>query len=131
MLYFTRWKAAAILLTAFVIMLFAVPNFLPAGMVASWPKWAQRHIVLGLDLQGGSYILLEVDSKAVRKERLDALRDDVRRVLRDARIGYTGLVVRGNGVEVTIRDQNSLRRGADQAARAVAAARRHPERHRP
>jgi preprotein translocase subunit SecD len=104
MLYFTRWKATAILLTAFVICLFAVPNFLPEKMVASWPKWAQRHVVLGLDLQGGSHILLEVDTKAVRKEMLETLRDDMRRVLRDARIGYTGLVVRGNSVEVRIRE---------------------------
>ena len=104
MLYFTRWKAAAVVLTALVICLFAVPNFLPEKMVAAWPKWAQRHIVLGLDLQGGSHILLEVDSNAVRKEKLEATRDDVRRVLRDARIGYTGLVVRGNSVEVRIRE---------------------------
>ena len=73
-------------------------------MVDSWPKWAQRHVVLGLDLQGGSHILLEVDTKAVRKEMLETLRDDVRRVLREARIGYIGLVVRGNGVEVRIRE---------------------------
>jgi preprotein translocase subunit SecD len=104
MLYFTRWKAAAIVLTALFVCAFAFPNFLPEKMVASWPKWAQRHVVLGLDLQGGSHILLEVDSKAVRKEMLETLRDDVRRVLRDARIGYTGLVVRGNGVEVRIRE---------------------------
>ncbi len=104
MLYFTRWKAAAILLTAFIVCLCAVPNFIPAKVVDSWPKWAQRHIVLGLDLQGGSHILLEVDTKAVRKEKLEALRDDVRRVLREARIGYTGLVVRGNSVEVRIRE---------------------------
>ncbi len=104
MLYFTRWKALSIVLTALVICLFAVPNFLPASMVNSWPKWAQRHIVLGLDLQGGSHILLEVDTKSVRKEMLGNLRDEVRRVLRDARIGYTGLVVRGNSVEVRIRE---------------------------
>jgi preprotein translocase subunit SecD len=104
MLYFTRWKATAILLTAMGICLFAVPNFLPEKMVQSWPKWAQRHIVLGLDLQGGSHILLEVDTKAVRKEMLEALRDDMRRVLREARIGYTGLVVKGNGAEVRIRE---------------------------
>jgi len=104
MLYFTRWKAGAIILTALFICLFAVPNFLPEKMVASWPKWAQRHVVLGLDLQGGSHILLEVDTKAVRKEMLETLRDDMRRVLREARIGYTGLVVRGNGAEVRIRD---------------------------
>jgi len=108
MLYFTRWKATAILLTAFVVCLFAVPNFLPEKMVHSWPKWAQRHVVLGLDLQGGSHILLEVDSNAVRKEKLEALRDDVRRVLRDARVGYTGLVVRGNSVEVRIREGSNF-----------------------
>ena len=104
MLYFTRWKAAAIVCTALFICLFAVPNFLPEKMVQSWPKWAQRHLVLGLDLQGGSHILLEVDTKAVRKEMLETLRDDMRRVLREARIGYTGLVVRGDGAEVRIRE---------------------------
>jgi preprotein translocase subunit SecD len=108
MLYFTRWKATAIILTALVICLFAVPNFLPEKMVQSWPKWAQRHVVLGLDLQGGSHILLEVDSNAVRKEKLEAMRDDVRRVLRDARVGYTGLVVRGNSVEVRIREGSNF-----------------------
>jgi len=104
MLYFTRLKAAAILLTAVVICLFAVPNFLPEKMVNSWPKWAQRHIVLGLDLQGGSHILLEVDTRAVRKEMLETLRDDMRKSLREARIGYTGLLVKGNSVEVRIRN---------------------------
>jgi preprotein translocase subunit SecD len=104
MLYFTRWKAAAVLCTALFICLFAVPNFLPEKMVQAWPKWAQRHVVLGLDLQGGSHILLEVDTRAVRREMLEALRDDMRRVLREARIGYTGLVPRGNSVEVRVRE---------------------------
>jgi preprotein translocase subunit SecD len=85
-----------------------VPNFLPSKMVDSWPKWAQRHIVLGLDLQGGSHILLAVDTNAVRKEMLEATRDDARRVLRDARIGYIGLLVRGTSVEVRIREPAQL-----------------------
>lgn len=104
MLHFTRLKAAATLLTALLICLFAVPNFLPESTVKSWPKWAQRQVVLGLDLQGGSHILLEVDSAAVRRELSQALLDDVRRVLREARVGYTGLAVRGNGVEVRLRE---------------------------
>jgi preprotein translocase subunit SecD len=102
MLYFTRWKALAVVLTAFIVCLFAVPNFFPEHVVKTWPKWAQRHIVLGLDLQGGSHILLEVDSNSVKKDKLDQVRDDTRRVLRDARIPYTGLAVRGEGVEVRI-----------------------------
>src|SRR5262245_21595098 len=104
MLHFTRLKAAATLLTALLIILCAVPNFFSEETLKSWPTWAQRHIVLGLDLQGGSHILLEVDSAAVRKEQSQALLDDVRRVMRDARIGYTGLTVRGNGVELRLRE---------------------------
>src|ERR1700712_5960253 len=102
MLFFTRWKALAIVLTALIVCLFAVPNFLPQSTVDKWPKWAQRQIVLGLDLQGGSYLLLAVDTDAVRKEKLNTLLDDVRRVLREAPIRYTGLAVRGDSVEVRI-----------------------------
>ena len=107
MLYISRWKAIAILLTAFVFCLCAVPNFFPEATVKSLPKWAQRHVVLGLDLQGGSHILLEVDAAAVRKEKLEQLREDARRVLRDARVVLQGIpVIRGNSVEVRIRDSD-------------------------
>src|ERR1700681_4387352 len=102
MLYFTRWKALGIILMALVVCLCAVPNFFPEATVKSWPKWAQRHLVLGLDLQGGSHILLEVDANAVKKDKLDQVRDDVRRALRDAKIGYTGLSVRNDSGEVRI-----------------------------
>jgi len=108
MLYFSRWKALATILTALVVCLFAVPNFFPESTVKTWPKWAQRHVVLGLDLQGGSYLLLEVDGNSVKRDRLNALRDDVRKVLRDARIQYTGLNIRGDAVEVRITKDTDL-----------------------
>ncbi len=104
MLYFTRWKALAIILTALVVCLCAVPNFFPEAKVKTWPVWAQRHLVLGLDLQGGSHIVLEVDSNSVKKDKLDQVRDDVRRTLRDAKIGYTGLAAKADSVEVRIKD---------------------------
>jgi len=102
MLFFTRWKAAGILITALIACLFAVPNFFSESAVRTWPSWAQRHIVLGLDLQGGSSLLLEVDTNAVRKERLQAVADDVLRVLRQARIPFTGRAIHSNSVEVRI-----------------------------
>jgi preprotein translocase subunit SecD len=102
MLYFTRWKALGIILTALVVCLCAVPNFFPEAQVKAWPQWAQRRLVLGLDLQGGSYLLLEVDSNYIKKDKLDQVRDDVRRTLRDAKIGYTGLAARGDSVEVRV-----------------------------
>ncbi len=104
MLYFTRWKALAIVLTALVVCLCAVPNFFPEAQVKTWPVWAQRHLVLGLDLQGGSHILLEVDSNSVKKDKLEQVRDDVRRTLRDAKIGYTGLAAKADAVEVRVKD---------------------------
>src|ERR1700716_1275621 len=104
MLYFTRWKALAIILTALVVCLCAVPNFFPEAQVKTWPVWAQRHLVLGLDPQGGSHILLEVDSNSVKKDKLDQVRDDVRRTLRDAKIGYTGLAAKADSVEVRVKD---------------------------
>jgi len=102
MLFFTRWKAAAILLTALAVCLCAVPNFFPERVIRNWPSWAQRHVVLGLDLQGGSHLLLEVDAGAVRKEQLQSINDDVLRVLRQARIPFTGRAIHGNAVEVHI-----------------------------
>src|SRR6266700_3784864 len=107
MLYFTRWKALAIIVTALVVCLCAVPNFFPEAQVKTWPAWAQRRLVLGLDLQGGSYLLLEVDSNYVKKEKLDQVRDDVRRVLRDNKIGYTGLASRADYVEVRVKDTDA------------------------
>jgi preprotein translocase subunit SecD len=105
MLYFSRAKAAAILLTALVVCSFMVPNFLPEQTVRSWPRWMQSRLVLGLDLQGGSHILLEVDRNDVRKQRLDGLRDEVVRTLRDAKISWANVpAVRGNSVEVRLKE---------------------------
>src|SRR5687767_13780983 len=105
MLYISPMRALAILVTTLAVCLFAVPNFLPEKFVQSWPKWAQRQLVLGLDLQGGSHILLEVDANAVRKEKVETLRDDVRRVVRENRFGSPAAVtIRGQTVEFRVRE---------------------------
>jgi len=108
MLYFTNTRIIAIIATALIVMLFAVPNFVPEATVKSWPRWAQRHIVLGLDLQGGAHLLFEVDANEVKREKLNQVLDDARRLLRDARIRFTGLAVRGDTVEVRITEANDL-----------------------
>jgi preprotein translocase subunit SecD len=104
MQYLTRWKPTlGIILSALIVCLCAVPNFFPEATVKGWPAWAQRRLVLGLDLQGGSYLLLEVDSKDVKRSRLNQIREDVQRTLRAARIQYIPpLAVKGDAVEVRI-----------------------------
>ena len=107
MLYFSRWKALSILLTALIVCAFAIPNFVSPDRVKKWPEWAQRYVVLGLDLQGGSHILLQVDANDVTKQRLDTLRAEAIKVLRDARIVWANPpVVRGNSVEVRLREDD-------------------------
>ncbi len=102
MLHFSRWKAWGIILTTLVVCAFAVPNFFAEQTVKSWPQWAQRHIVLGLDLQGGVSILLEVDAAQVRKDKVNTLREDVLRVARENRLGGAPQI-RGNTVEFRVR----------------------------
>ncbi len=105
MLHFSRWKALAIVLASAFLCLLTVPNFIPSQALKSMPSFLQRKMVLGLDLQGGSHILLEVDVKALQKEKTENLRDDVRRVMRDAKIGYTGLSIQGLTVQLRIREE--------------------------
>jgi protein-export membrane protein SecD len=104
MLHFSRWKALGTIAITLFLCLLAVPNILPPSVLASMPNFLQRKIVLGLDLQGGSYILLEVDSRALQRERAENLRDDVRRVMREARIGYTNLAIQGLSVQLRLRE---------------------------
>lgn len=103
MLYFSRWKALAIVVFSAIVCLMAVPSLLPQSAFERLPGFFQRKIVLGLDLQGGSYIVLQVETAEVRKVRLEQLRDDARRVLRDAKVGYSGLNLQGDSVQVRLR----------------------------
>ncbi len=91
MMFFARWKQAAILLVCLFGVLVSLPNLLPR---AAFPDWFPlRQIALGLDLRGGSYLLLEVDTSVLLRERLDGIVENSRRQLAQAnpRIGYTGL----------------------------------------
>ena len=108
MLYFTRWNALGIILIALLVSLCAVPNFFPEAQVKTWPVWAQRHLVLGLDLQGGSHLLFEVDANSVKNIKLEQIRGDTQNALRNAKIRYTGLVLRPDSVEVRIINDTDL-----------------------
>ena len=110
MLYFSRWKIASILTIIVVGILFVVPNFVSQSVRDSWPSFLpDRRIVLGLDLQGGAYLLYEVDRQDYEQRRLRTLVGEVRDALRqDPRIGYTGLGVQGDTVQVRIRDADRI-----------------------
>ncbi|WP_372623785.1 protein translocase subunit SecD [Falsiroseomonas sp.] len=107
MMYFARWKQLAILGVCLLGVLISVPNLFPRD---SLPSWA-RQISLGLDLRGGSYLLLEVDTSALVRERLEALVDTVRRGAATAnpRILYTGLSANPAERRVSVRVSDPAR----------------------
>lgn len=102
MMYFSRLKSLLILGACLFGALCCLPNVLPQP--ASWLPWRTVH--LGLDLRGGSYLLLEVDMAAVIKQRLDGLVDAVRQALRPGNLFYSTLAAQPdqNRVFLQLRD---------------------------
>jgi preprotein translocase subunit SecD len=103
MLHFSRWKQVAIIVTCLAGVLFLLPNFFAKETVQSWPRWMPRsQLALGLDLRGGAHLLLAMETAEVRKDWLDTLRDDARKRLREAKIGFSGIGVAGNAVQIRL-----------------------------
>ena len=83
MLQFSRWQSILILGTVFLGALFAAPNFFTDEQLAGAPGVVPKNqINLGLDLQGGSYLLLGVDTEQVITDRLTGMRQEVQRAMR-------------------------------------------------
>ena len=110
MRHYSRWQTAAILGVTLLVSLAAVPNVLPASTLERLPAWAKHRFELGYDLQGGTYVQFQVDQNDVRQQVLDATRDVMRTLLREHRIGFTGLAIRNNSVEALIRDPADMPR---------------------
>jgi protein-export membrane protein SecD len=100
MLYFAKWKIGLVLAICLAGLFFSVPNAM-RGQADTLPEWWQP-VTLGLDLQGGSYLLLEVETDVVIQEQLEALVESARAELRSARIRYVGLGVEGTAAVVSI-----------------------------
>ena len=114
MLRFSSWKVALVLGICLLGLVYSLPNLFPRAQMERMPDWLpHEQINLGLDLQGGSHLLLEVQLGAVIRERLEFLVDDVRGTLRSERIGYRGLGVRGDAVTLTLTDPASAPRALD------------------
>jgi preprotein translocase subunit SecD len=97
-----RALVAAILVAGILV---ALPNALPENIRAKIPAWLPSATTsLGLDLQGGSYLLLEVELDQVQKDQLESLLADIRAGLRKAHIGYTDLAAKDDTVSVHVRE---------------------------
>ena len=106
MLNFSRWAVAAILLPLVLGVLCAVPSFLPDATVAQLPGFMRTRVNLGLDLAGGSHLLLEASTQDVAKQRLANMEEQVRAELRrgDPKIAIGDISSRDGKLSFMVRD---------------------------
>ena len=107
MLDFPRWKVFFVSLTVLVGILLAIPSLLPEEQVERWPAWLpSARINLGLDIAGGSQLLLEADIADAAKQRLQAMEDTVTTELRrgEPRIAIGDVSTSGGRLSFVVRD---------------------------
>ena len=109
MLYFARWKVLLIVGVCALGVLLSLPNLFSRSFLAGLPRFLpHKQVALGLDLRGGSYMLLKVDFAQEQHEELRSTIDRVRNALLDANIGYTGLKVAGEEIHFKIRQAGRI-----------------------
>lgn len=107
MLDFPKWKVWAVWLSIALCVLLAIPSFVPESAREKWPGWVPQPVVnLGLDLAGGSSILLEADTADLAKTRLSAKRDEIETEFRrqDPRIEIGEISMRDGVIIFMVRD---------------------------
>lgn len=103
MVQMSRWKVILLALSLVFGLLFSYANALSPAQRDALPGWLPKPTLnLGLDLQGGSYLLLQVDVEAMREKRINNLNEDARQTLSEAQIAVAGIVRVGNGVVITL-----------------------------
>ena len=99
------WKLALYALAIVAGVVTALPNLLSPSQLAAMPDWLPKtHVTLGLDLRGGSHLVLEVDAKALLRERLQMLADDTRTRLREAKVPGATIEIAGDTIKLTLAD---------------------------
>ena len=115
MLEFPRWKVWLVSFVVALGVLFSIPSLIGGTPAAgSWPKWLPQYkISLGLDLAGGSHLLLEADARDAQKQRLQAMEDSVSTELRhDPRIDIGDISVAGGRLAFDVRDPTQVEAAA-------------------
>ncbi|MFA5989057.1 MAG: protein translocase subunit SecD [Sphingomonas sp.] len=110
MLDFPRWKIGSIIGLLVGLMLLAVPSFLPEKITSSWGAFPHPRINLGLDLAGGSYLLLEADTNDLAATGLEQMRDNITAALRrgSPRIAIGDISTQGGKLSFLLRDVSQV-----------------------
>ena len=109
MLDFPRWKVVSILLPLLLLVAIALPTFIPEKLLTDAGLHLPR-VAYGLDLAGGSNLLLEADTADIAQTRLEQMRETVITELGRARpkIGIGEVSIAGGKVSFLLRDVTQL-----------------------
>jgi preprotein translocase subunit SecD len=113
MIYIPRWKILLTITVSLLSILYCVPTLLDKSsqdwLKSNLPSWLPtQSIRLGLDLQGGSHLLLEADIDAVVRQRMDDMVTSLRTELRKQGINYTSIGGTAKGIKVTLSSPDKI-----------------------
>ncbi|MBB4086271.1 protein translocase subunit SecD [Sphingomonas carotinifaciens] len=110
MLDFPRWKVASIVALIAVLCALSIPSFLPERITNGWGAFPHPKVNFGLDLAGGSYLLLEADTQDLANSRLETMRDQVATEMRrqNPRIAIGDISTRGGQLSFMLRDASQV-----------------------
>jgi preprotein translocase subunit SecD len=108
MLQFESWKKLLVLFVVALGIVYALPNLLPSGEESDSGLLPGQKINLGLDLQGGSHLLMLVDMEVVETERLNSLGETIRQEFRTEKIRFSDLKVENRSVSVSVRKADDV-----------------------
>ena len=106
MLDFPRWKIWSIVLFLAAGVLLSVPSFIPESLTARWGLTGLPRINLGLDLSGGSHLMLEADTADLAKQNIDRMEEAVRTEMRrgDEKIAVGDISTTGGRLSFFVRN---------------------------
>ena len=103
MLYFSKTKIIVVIITTLIFTFLTTSNFFKFDN-----NIIEKKINLGLDLQGGSYLLLEIDNEPVVLQRLQNKLSLIRKYLKDKNIKFSNLKIKNNEIiSFEIEDQSA------------------------
>ena len=97
MLYFSKLRITLVLFVSFFFIFIASSNF-----YNSENSLISKKINLGLDLQGGSYLLLEIDNGPVEIQKLQNTTTLIRNFLKDKKINFSDLRIKNKKIIFTV-----------------------------
>ena len=108
MLDFPRWKVATIWAVLALLCALSIPTFLPESVTSNWP--IHPRVNKGLDLAGGSYLMLEADTQDLANTRIEALREQIQGTMRNGtpRIEIGDISTRNNQISFLLRDPSQV-----------------------